>query len=185
MAKPIRISAKELHGLFEYRDGDLIWREDRGRKTKSGDLAGSMKDGYVVIRINGKSYRAHRLIYLMHHGFLPDLLDHINRIKSDNRIENIREASVSENAMNRKPSGTSRYKGVAWHARDERWVAGIRIGGRQKHLGSFIKEDDAAKAYDCAAKEHHKEFANLNFPHSDTHTLVNTKTQTYCKDCNG
>jgi hypothetical protein len=96
-------SQNELKEIFEYRDGELYWKKSNGTKITIGKLAGSLsKDsGYIFIRM-GKLYRAHRLIWIYHYGDIPESLqiDHINRIRNDNRIENLRIVSQSLNIMN-------------------------------------------------------------------------------------
>lgn len=91
--------------------------------------------------------------------------DHINRNGLDNRKQNLRNCTKQENGMNRpsQKNGTSRYKGVCWHRRMKKWVACIKGKGRKSHLGYFVSETSAAKAYDNAARKYHGEFANLNF----------------------
>ncbi len=95
------------------------------------------------------------------------LADHINGNPLDDRKENLREATKSENACNmnlNKEGCSSIYRGVGWHKGVGKWVARITIGRRRIHLGVFDDEIEAAKAYDEAAKIYHGEFARLNFP---------------------
>lgn len=160
----------EVNELFYYcTDGYLYWKQDRGNcKAKRGDKTGFLrpKDGYVTVRLNGKTVSAHRVVFLLHYRYLPEFVDHINGIRHDNRPENLRPASRSENGRNRRPSktGTSKYLGVCWHKQNRTWVAQIRINGKSRHLGFFTEELDAAKAYDAAARRLNIPFANLNFP---------------------
>jgi hypothetical protein len=94
-----------LHELFDYCDGNLYWKQSVNTKIKVGQKAGCPKnDGYIQIRVNKKPYQAHRLIYLYHYGVLPDHpleLDHINRNRADNKVENLRIVTKSENQLNR------------------------------------------------------------------------------------
>ncbi|MGB2864354.1 MAG: AP2 domain-containing protein [Sedimentisphaerales bacterium] len=94
-------------------------------------------------------------------------LDHINHNGWDNRKANLRPATAAENARNArypKINTTSKYRGVWYNKKKKRWRAVISINNKKKHLGYFIKEIDAAKAYDQAAKHFYREFAILNFP---------------------
>lgn len=92
-------------------------------------------------------------------------VDHINGDKLDNRRSNLRLATNSQNQMNcRKRYGNdSKYKGVCWHWQNSKWRANIKIDGKQTHLGLFLNEIDAAKAYDDAARKYFGEFAKTNF----------------------
>jgi hypothetical protein len=92
--------------------------------------------------------------------------DHINRKVFDNRKGNLRPATVSQNNCNtrKRAHTTSRYRGVSWYARLNKWMAQINANGRRIHLGVFDDEVDAAKTYDAAARKYHGEFAVLNFP---------------------
>lgn len=92
------------------------------------------------------------------------MFDHKNRSRYDNRKENLRECSYSQNSMNRtKVGGTSsKYKGVYWNKKQEKWLCYIALMGKRTYLGSFTDEVKAASAYNKAAIEMFKEFANLN-----------------------
>lgn len=121
-------------------------------------------NGYAVrsVKINGvrKILLMHRFINNTPHGLQTD---HINGNKLDNRKENLRTCAVRENACNKSPrGGKSKFKGVAWHKKTNRWRAYINITNKQIFLGLFLSEIDAAKAYDAAAVKHHGEFARLN-----------------------
>jgi hypothetical protein len=91
------------------------------------------------------------------------LIDHINGNTLDNRLCNLRMCTPQQNSANRKPFGKSKYLGVCVSTNRAKWQAQININGKYKHLGRFTIEEDAARAYDAAAKIHYKEFANLNF----------------------
>jgi hypothetical protein len=118
-----------------------------------------------VISADGK-----KIIFSMHREIMnfPDgqLVDHRNSDTLDNRRDNLRLATRSQNNCNRrktKSKTSSRFIGVCFHKLHQRWCADIRHNGKKIWLGSFASETDAAKAYDEAAKKYHGEFARLNF----------------------
>ena len=157
---------EELKELFDYRDGWLYWKIKRG-KIRVGDRAGGICDNRVLITYYRKKYKAHRLIFLHRHGYLPEYIDHINRDSLDNRIENLRPCTKAQNSMNGrvKRGSTSRFTGVsaAHHNKTNPWIAGIKLNQKRTNLGYFATEEAAARAYDAAAKEMFGEFASLNF----------------------
>lgn len=159
-----KITQDLLRELFDYRDGELYWKVSV-KNIKIGDRAGNLhKSGYCRVGINNKTYLKHRLIFLYHHGYLPEFLDHIDGDPSNDDIDNIRIATKSQNAMNRKKKlSSSVYKGVSWKKSHMKWVAQIHIDGARKHIGIFDSEIDAAHAYDKAAIAAYGMFAKLNF----------------------
>lgn len=128
-----------------------------------GKKAGHINNrGYEAICIGRKIYRAHRLAWVFVYGVIPKEIDHINGIRSDNRIVNLRECSSRQNSYNRKKviatKTSSVYKGVCWSSYHRKWIARITINGKDKHLGAFINADDAWKAYKEKARELHGAF---------------------------
>lgn len=105
--------------------------------------------------------RMHRLI--MGVSDPKVLVDHINRNPLDNRRANLRLASKSQNTANGRAWGKSKYRGVTWDKDNSRWRAAVFKNGRRIHIGRFDTEEEAARAYDAVAREHHAEFAALNF----------------------
>lgn len=93
-------------------------------------------------------------------------VDHEDHNGLNNQRYNLRDVTHGQNMMNRKPNAgnSSRYKGVGWAAYAGKWRAGIRADGRRISLGLYTSEEDAALAYDAAARIYHGEFAYLNFP---------------------
>jgi len=107
----------------------------------------------------------HRYIWFLKMGEYPKEIDHINHDCLDNRFENLRQVNRAQNQHNRrgKQNGTSIYKGVCWDIRRKRWSASICINYKQKTIGRFKTEIEAAKAYNEAAKRCFGEYASLNF----------------------
>jgi hypothetical protein len=150
------------HLLYDKNTGIFYWNVDR-KKVKKGDIAGGLSsEGYIQIRILGKKMTAHRMAWLLHYGTLPkNNIDHINEIKTDNRIENLREATPSENMRNytNNVKNTSGYKNVVWNKKASKWQVGLRVEGKKKHIGMFAFINDAIIAAQNARQQFHKEFA--------------------------
>lgn len=164
MPSEIKLSRDELVSLLDYNPetGDFFWRKS-GSGRVLGRPAGSVYlNGYRYIGIYGRPYMAHRLAWLYVHGRQPvDQLDHINGDRADNRISNLREANQVENSWNKgaRPSNTSGFKGVCWYAPRGKWVAKIKYGGKNIHLGYFEDPAEGGAAYARAARELHGKFA--------------------------
>lgn len=130
----------------------------------------SYRDGYAKrsVHIPMAAGLRKQVPITMHGVILPPcnglVPDHINGNGLDNRRENLRLATQQQNMWNRKPvkNSSSKYKGVSWRKSTGYWIANIKLDGKQKHLGCFWSEEDAARAYNKAAKEMHGEFAKLN-----------------------
>lgn len=123
------------------------------------------RDGaYAMTRIEGRTVLMHRLIMNAPRGDRRVVVDHINRDGLDNRRENLRICTVAENMRNTRArfASTSPYKGVYWHAGDEKWAAEIQVDGKKVHLGKYNDERAAAVIHNLAAAVYHGEFANLN-----------------------
>lgn len=125
--------------------------------SKSGNL-------YAVRRVNknNRTVYIHRSIM----GDIPELdVDHVDGNGLNNQRYNLRWSTRAQNQGNKRVvGGTSSYRGVWWEKGKQRWRAGITIKGRGTSLGQYVIEEEAARAYDAAAKEHFGEFARLNFP---------------------
>jgi hypothetical protein len=107
-----------------------------------------IEGGYYRGRLLGVDYLAHRLVWKWWHGSDPEQVDHENHDTLDNRIANLRDVDNLVNSQNTKllKTNTSGYSGVVWHARDKRWQASIRHGGRKRHLGLFTRLEEAVRA---------------------------------------
>ena len=160
------ITQEWLLKFTTYKDGELWWKTKFTNACKVDKPIGCDNGrGYKVCRISGKTHRLHRLIWLYHYGEWPkDDIDHINGIRNDNRIENLRKATRGQNNYNKgsTPNTSSKYKGV-YRRRGNKFVAEIRKDGIKYYLGSFDCEAKAAKAYDKKSKELCEGYERLNF----------------------
>lgn len=148
---------EELFDAFDFypETGLLLHKHYKSGRALKGARAGTVnKKGYRVIRLRSTCiYQEHRVVYYMYHKKDPGqyLVDHINRIKTDNRISNLRLATDNTNQHNRKARG--------WHKHGNRYQACIRVDKRLHHLGTFDTPEEARAAYVEAAKLYHKDYA--------------------------
>jgi hypothetical protein len=166
MTKTSEITRARLREVLDYgpEAGIFRWKMRLSDNTHVGDVAGSMSSrGYIQIRIDGVLYSAHRLAYLYVHGYLPKEVDHRNTVRSDNRIDNLRASTRSQNTANSgvRSDNTSGYKGVSKDKRSGKWWAHIKVNGKHFSLGRFTDIKDAAVAYRSAAVHHFGEFARF------------------------
>jgi|WetSurMetagenome_2_1015567.scaffolds.fasta_scaffold45770_2 hypothetical protein len=168
MAKPTKkLTAEELRCILDYspETGKFTWKKQISPKTICGNEAGWVSQrGYVMIDINKKRYRAHRLAWLYIYGEWPTRIDHRDTNPENNAIKNLRPCTQSQNLGNIGISkhNTSGYKGVHLHKLTGKWRAAIIHQNKYIHLGLFVKIEDAAAAYAKAAAELFGEFARTS-----------------------
>lgn len=138
---------------FTYSNGDLYWLTG----SRKGRVAGTdHKAGYRQVNIGGKYFLSHRIIWEMHNGTIPDGMevDHINHIRNDNRIENLRIVTGGENKKNqsKRNINSSGVTGVTWYRKSGKWRAEIKCNGVYEHLGLFENKSDAVSARIAAEK---------------------------------
>lgn len=151
-------------GIFVWLDHPQLTPQRRARYV--GKRAGSKSgNDYRYIGVDGQIYCEHRLAWLYVTDEWPkDQVDHINCVRGDNRFSNLREATNGENMQNTgmKKNNTSGFKGVAWDARNKKFMAQIGMNGKLVWLGRFDDPRDAAEVYNAAAGKLHGEFARMN-----------------------
>lgn len=179
--KTTEISREERNGItqelvrkiYDYKDGRLYYKVAVSNCTKIGSMAGyihkrPVKGDRYMVKIKSMLFAGARIIFLWHHGYCPEIVDHKNRIKIDDHINNLRAATRSENARNRSSmrNSSSKYLGVFVRSLPS-WCSVINVDGKHIHLGSFKTEEAAALAYNKAAEKYFGEFANLNIIEDD------------------
>jgi hypothetical protein len=149
-----------LKSILEYRDGSLYHKQNRG-KARAGEIAGSLSKHYWVLRIDGKNYYAHRIVFLMNHGWCPEVIDHINGDKLDNRIENLRPASASQNTWNSpaRKNNSHGAKNLTFDKRSNFWYVKFWVNGRRKNFGCFKDKSLAIEFAELARDMLYGQFA--------------------------
>jgi hypothetical protein len=144
--------------LYDPKIG-IFTRRKPIRGMSAGSICGSPdKDGYIQVSVDKKRYKAHRLAWLYVYGnFPPNQIDHINRIKDDNRIDNLRLATNSQNSQNqsKRKDNKSGVVGVGWSKRERRWRARIVVDGREICLGYYRTIEEAALSRSVAKLKIH------------------------------
>ena len=154
------LSQMRIKELFTYDNGMLFW-VDTARKNLRGKRAGTVNgQGYRQIKADRVVYPEHRLIFMYHYGYVPKMLDHINCVRDDNRIENLRPCDQQNNCYNTHGwTGRTLPKGVTWSKKDKRYQAQLSVDGSNKYLGQFKELDGAVRCVRAAREAAHGEFA--------------------------
>lgn len=146
---------------YDSKDGAIYWKKITPPNTvKRGTRAGGVhKLGYRLVKVLGKTYREHRVVWAMHTGQWPEnFIDHINGIRNDNRFENLREVTEPENSKNRRKGKNNKTGVNGVHIQNGRYIASIRVQGCLVYLGSFATLQEAAQERNKA--EAHYKFHN-------------------------
>ena len=157
------ITQSELKEILNYspETGVFTWLVSAGTK-KAGDIAGTISsEGYIHISINSKKYSAHRLAFLYMTGSIPEKqIDHICGIRTDNRWDQLREATQNENQKNtnRRKDNSTGFKGVGFHKASKKFRARAALNGITYELGLFVSAIQASEAYKAFARLHHGDF---------------------------
>lgn len=160
------VTAARLREVFHYDPNTGVFTRNICHNAKHvGRVNGARhQSGYLKFRVDGHRYYAHRLAWLYSYGVWPSgEIDHINGVKDDNRIVNLREATHAQNCENRRSRSektTSRYTGVHWSKDRQLWATSLCVGGRVIRLGCFESEEAAYEAYLAAKSKHHQFWAS-------------------------
>ena len=165
--------SEEWAAIDGYKNYQVSWwgrvrNATTGRISKNS-LTLNGKGYYVVGLVKNKKSKTHNVHQLVAHEWVSNpedkkCVDHIDGNRTNNHYENLRYATYSENNRNAKKhsDGSSAYKGVCWYKLKKKWFARCTIDGKQKSLGYYATEREAAEAYNATALEHYKEYAKLN-----------------------
>jgi hypothetical protein len=158
------LTQERLKELLHYDEETGLFKRIKAipaRGCSINKIAGCLTvRGYWKISIDKKPYAAHRLAWFYVYGYFPDLsIDHINGIKTDNKISNLRLVTHSENLQNiyapRKNNKTSKTLGVSWFKRDKKWQAEIQVNKKRIYLGRYDSLSEAEDAYLNAKNIYH------------------------------
>lgn len=153
------MTQNELKTLFEYKDGKLFWRHKTMKEAGSSRVIKNKT--YRQITYQKHTYLIHRLIYLYHYGFLPTIVDHIDRDTINNNIENLRAATYKTNNQNAraKNTNTSGYKNVNWNKNKNKWRVTLNIKGKNNFFGYYDDIELADLVAIEARNKYHGSFA--------------------------
>jgi len=155
---------KRFNEAFEYRNGELYWKiMTNPSKKLIGKKAGCKSSGaYGVVNLDKQSYSIHKVIFCMHHGFMPPIVDHINGDKSDHKIENLRAATHQSNNWNRVTQSNNKLglKNISWHKQNQKYWVQLAKNGK-KIVSVFVEDLELAELIAIEARnKYHGEFAN-------------------------
>lgn len=148
---------------YDHKAGTLVWNQSRGTRKKGAAAGWQHSTGYWYVRIDGRDYKLHRIVWLHYYGTEPkDLLDHIDRDKSNNKIRNLREATHAENQQNKRvyKNNRSGHKGVSWNVAERKWRVRIQIAGVNRLVGLYRTLDEAVAARKQAEQRLHTHAAS-------------------------
>lgn len=145
------------HLSCDAEKGLLFWRKTCGRKKLGVSAGGLCRNGYIYVRLDGRMYKRSRLIWFLTFGEWPKhQLDHINRIRTDDRIVNLRDVTPAQNGWNKtNRPGQSGVAGVCFHKETGKWRTRIQANGRIVSLGLYHTVTEAAEAYHAAKLKFH------------------------------
>ena len=156
------VSFEEMSSLFEYNPetGFFFRKIGVGSYRKDWTQGTRQSNGYRFFIVKGRKYLAHRLAFLLTHGRYPSgVIDHVNGIRSDNRIVNLRDVTQGENTKNShiRLERKRKFSGYTYDAKQKKWKAEARIKGKRYSLGRFKTELEAHEAYVSFMKKHESE----------------------------
>lgn len=164
-AKPPAVTSQRLRELFEYRDGSLYWKHRHGGKNNrpAGAKAGTPlgKKNHLRVCVDRRFYYVHRLVWMMHYGEPPEMIDHIDGDPLNNRIENLRPVTTSDNMRNSKLNkrNKSGIKGVHRCSKTGKWKGEVYANGQPYRVGPFESLEECGNTVKELRAQLHGEFA--------------------------
>lgn len=157
------LSVEDVFFYLDYVDGNFYWKNPTSRRVKKGGLAQVFGQRYFHLSINNKRYMKHKLVFFIHHGYAPKIIDHIDGNTLNNNIQNLREADKFQNRWNAKVRKQSSIglKGVTYHPQTKKFRARISCKYKIYSLGLYKTKEEAHQAYCKASLELHKEFGRF------------------------
>lgn len=183
-----QITQAELKNRLSYNEatGVFTWNIRSNPRMRPDKVAGYAKPtGYVLIKLRGKNYLAHRLAWLYVHGHFPDRdIDHIDRNPNNNRISNLRLATATQNSGNRNLaiSNKSGYRGVSYNTIARKYYAHATEQGRRYYLGTFDTPQEASEVVEARRKAYYGEFNSVPPPPDGECFYCGEKTESLAGD---
>jgi hypothetical protein len=166
------MNINELKSLLSYNPdtGVIRWIAKGKGRIKKKEAGTLLHSGYAGICIGSKRWQSHRIAWALHYGKWPkDQIDHINGIRTDNRICNLREANNNQNGKNLglSKSNTSGFKGVCFDKQTGKWRATIKVNFKLINIGRFVNLQDAINARIAAEQQHFGEWNRIKHENSN------------------
>lgn len=161
MKREIDIETLRQHLVYDSEQGKIYSLHSRGNIKAGKELGTSNGEGYKTLNLLGQTFFLHRVAFAMHNGFWPEMVDHINGDREDNRAINLRASNKYLNARNASAKNGARFRGAC--KRSFGWEVSIMSEGKQIYIGRFRDEVEAAYAYDLASLKYHGEYGRRNF----------------------
>lgn len=159
--KDSTLTQEYLQSVFIYSNGNLYRKKTISNQAKDKIAGHQRKNGYCEIGVLGKVHKLHRVIFLYHHGWMPNIVDHIDGNILNNNIENLREANCCENIWNSKLNKRNKTgtKGVSWDKKSKQWIVSCSVNGKRHYLGIYKELDVAKRIATWFRNKNHKNFA--------------------------
>jgi len=157
------MNSSDFSRVFDYKDGKLFWKVRTTNRVTVGSEVGSLQTGgYLAAKLHGKRYPIHKIVYALHYGHVPDFVDHIDGNRQNNKIENLRECTKSQNNTNTsiRSHNTSGYKNVSWHKQTQKWRVIVRANGKPHSFGLYDDIELADLVATEARNKLHGQFAS-------------------------